>query len=261
MTLDPQRRDTKSCSTNSRAATKSFTVPRVPVLLKQIIPIGRTLHEYQLMFALTEVHQNLKILGCGDGPASFNTEWTARGGSVISLDPIYEFSGAEIKQRFDAVIDDVIANVDATSDRWVWGFQKNPSGLRANRVAAMERFLADYERGKREGRYQMGELPTLQFQDGAFDLALCSHLLLLYAHLLSLDFHVASLRELCRVAKEVRVFPLLDLVGNRSEHLDPLRLALAREGIATVIEQVDYEFQKGGNQMLRVYDEKNRQTD
>ncbi len=233
----------------------------MPVLLNQVIPIGRTLREYELMFALTEADRRLKILGCGDGPASFNAEWTARGGAVISLDPLYEFSGAEIKSRFDAVIDDVIANVDATSDRWVWSFQQTPQGLRENRVAAMEHFLADYERGKTEGRYQLGELPSLPLQDGAFDLALCSHFLLLYAHLLSLDFHVASVRELCRVAKEVRVFPLLDMVGNRSEHLDPLRLALGREGIATVIEKVDYEFQKGGNQMLRVYYEKTRPID
>ncbi|MBS1811246.1 MAG: SAM-dependent methyltransferase [Acidobacteria bacterium] len=223
----------------------------MPVLLKQIIPLGRTLREYELMFALTEADRTKKILGCGDGPASFNAEWTARGGSVISIDPIYEFSGAQIKERFDAVINDIIADVEATQDRWVWEFQQTPQGLRQNRVAAMDRFLADYEAGKRAGRYQVAELPTLPFQDGAFDLALCSHLLLLYSHLLSLDFHVQAVQELCRVAQEVRVFPLLDLVGNKSEHLDPLRIALEQEGIETVIEQVPYEFQQGGNQMLR----------
>lgn len=224
----------------------------MPVLLKEIIPLGRTLREYELMFALTEADRAMKILGCGDGPASFNAEWTALGGSVVSLDPIYEFSGAQIKERFDAVIDDIIANVDATPDRWSWSFQQNSQGLRANRVAAMNRFLADYERGKQEGRYQVGELPNLPFQDGAFDLALCSHLLLLYSHLLSLEFHVASVLELCRVAREVRIFPLLDMGGNRSEHLDLLRPALEREGFAMMLEQVNYEFQKGGNQMLRV---------
>ena len=223
----------------------------MPVLLKQVIPIGRTLREYELMFALTEADTKLNILGCGDGPASFNAEWTARGGSVISIDPIYEFSGAEIKSRFDAVINEVIANVDATSDRWVWSFQQSPEGLRANRVAAMERFLADYEAGKNVGRYRLGELPELEFADGAFDLALCSHLLFLYSNLLSTEFHIASLLELCRVAREVRVFPVLDLVGNPSAHLDAVRLALARAGIESTLETVAYEFQRGGNQMLR----------
>ena len=224
----------------------------MPVLLKQIIPLGRTLREYELMFALTAADRSKTILGCGDGPASFNAEWTAQGGRVISIDPIYEFPGAQIRARFDAVLDDIVAEVEATKARWVWGFQQNPQGLRANRSAAMEGFLADYDAGKQEGRYQVAELPSLPFPDDAFDLALCSHLLLLYSHLLSLDFHLASLRELCRVAKEVRVFPLLDMVGNISEHLTALRLALAREGIETVIEEVAYEFQKGGNQMLRV---------
>lgn len=224
----------------------------MPVLLNQVIPIGRTLREYELMFALTEADKNLSILGCGDGPASFNAEWTARGGSVISIDPIYEFSGAEIKSRFDAVIDEVIANVDATSDRWVWSVQQSPEGLRNNRVAAMERFLADYELGKMAGRYQCQELPKLSFSDKVFDLALCSHLLFLYTNLLTAEFHIASLRELCRVAKEVRVFPLLDLAGRPSAHLERVRLMLAQEGIESAIETVAYEFQKGGNQMLRL---------
>jgi SAM-dependent methyltransferase len=229
---------------------------RMPVLLKEIIPLGRTRREYELMFGLTDADKSLKILGCGDGPASFNAEWTARDGAVISLDPIYAFSGAEIKARFDAVLEDVMAKVDASSDRWVWSFHQNVAGLRANRVAAMERFLVDYEAGKRAGRYQVGELPTLPFPDRAFDLALCSHLLFLYSNLLSTEFHVASLVELCRVATEVRVFPLLDLAGNLSAHLDAVRLALVSKGIETVLAPVDYEFQKGGHQMLRARYEK-----
>lgn len=224
----------------------------MPVLLKEVIPFGRTLREYELMFALTEADKQKTLLGCGDGPASFNAEWTALGGKVISLDPVYEFSGAQIKERFDAVLDDIMANVAATPERWVWSFQQNVEGLRQNRVSAMNRFLADYDAGKSEGRYQVGELPTLAFPDGAFDLALCSHLLLLYSHLLSVEFHLASLLELCRVATEVRVFPLLDMVGNRSAHLAPLQIALEQAGIITTIESVNYEFQKGGNQMLRL---------
>ena len=228
----------------------------MPVLLKEVIPLGRTLREYELMFALTDADRSRKIIGCGDGPASFNAEWTARGGQVVSIDPLYQFSGAEIQQRFAAVIDDVIANVDVHSDRWVWGFQQDVAGLRHNRVTAMERFVTDYEPGKVAGRYQVGELPTLAFADCAFDLALCSHFLFLYTHLFSTDFHLASLKELCRVAQEVRVFPLLNMVGSPSSHLEEVRLALAREGIATTIEKVDYEFQKGGNQMLRAAYEK-----
>ena len=224
----------------------------MPTLLPEIIPWGRTLREYELMFALTEADKKLKILGCGDGPASFNAEWTALGGSVISLDPIYEFSGAQIKQRFDAVREDIIRNVEATPNKWSWDFHQNPQGLLANRVTALETFLADYERGKTTGRYQTGALPQLDFADKQFDVALCSHLLFLYSNLLSCEFHTAVLLELCRVAHEVRVFPLLDLVGKTSVHLEPVLAALTQQGIQAEIATVAYEFQKGGNQMLRL---------
>jgi len=46
-------------------------------------------------------------------------------------------------------------------------------------MAAMQEFLADYRAGGREGRYMAATLPHLPFADGAFDLALCSHLLFL----------------------------------------------------------------------------------
>ena len=230
----------------------------MPTLLQEIIPWGRTQREYELMFALTKVDKNLKILGCGDGPASFNAEWTAAGGNIISIDPVYEFSGAEIQARFEAVRENIMAAVEASPEKWAWSFHKNSQDLLANRVAALNGFLADYEAGKKVGRYQLEELPQLSFADREFDLALCSHLLFLYSNLLSFDFHLAALLELCRVADEVRVFPLLDLVGNISIHLDPIRLALHDKGIETSIEKVDYEFQKGGNQMLRISYEKNR---
>lgn len=224
----------------------------MPTLLQEIIPWGRTLREYELMFELGEREKNLKILGCGDGPASFNAEWTALGGDVISIDPVYEFSGAQIRERFDDVRADIIRKVEEAPKKWDWSFHKNPQGLLANRIAALEKFLADYDEGKRTGRYQIGELPQLDFADHQFDLALCSHLLFLYSNLLSSEFHAAALVELCRVADEVRIFPLLDLLGKKSEHLENVLEILAGQGIRAEIETVAYEFQKGGNQMLRL---------
>jgi hypothetical protein len=47
--------------------------------LDEIVPWGRSLAEYQLMFSLTEADLSRDILGCGDGPASFNAEMTDRG--------------------------------------------------------------------------------------------------------------------------------------------------------------------------------------
>ena len=62
-----------------------------------------------------------------------------------------------------------------------------------------------------------------------------------------------NIAEMLRAAAEVRIFPLLDLDGEPSRHVEPVRALLAERGFDSEIQQVDYEFQKGGNRMLRVY--------
>ena len=69
--------------------------------LDQVVPFGRSLDEYARMFALSSQDLQKSILGVGDGPASFNAEGTAKGYNITSIDPIYQFDGAGIKQRFD----------------------------------------------------------------------------------------------------------------------------------------------------------------
>ena len=95
-------------------------------------------------------------------------------------------------------------------------------------------------------------LPALPFADRSFDLALCSHLLFLYSAQLDEAFHAAAALELCRVAAEVRIFPLLALGGRPSPHVEPVAATLRARGYHVSTEAVPYEFQRGGNQMLRV---------
>ena len=83
-------------------------------------------------------------------------------------------------------------------------------------MAAMQAFLSDYESGKAQGRYIGAELPALPFADSAFDIALCSHLLFVYSVQLGEAFHVAAVLEMCRVAADIRIFPLLALGGDSS---------------------------------------------
>ena len=223
------------------------------VELDQIIPWGRSRREYELMFNLTAADLRGKILGCGDGPASFNAEMTSAGFSVVSVDPIYICSGAEIAARFEATSATIIDQVRASLSKWNWDYHGDPDGLLVNRRRALNQFLADYDVGRQQGRYQIASLPELPFADGQFDLALCSHLLFLYSEHLSEEFHVQSVSELCRVAREVRIFPLLTLSHQPSPHLVPVRARLEQVGWASEIVRVNYEFQKGGNEMLRVF--------
>ncbi len=116
----------------------------------------------------------------------------------------------------------------------------------------MARFLRDYSTGCECGRYLAAEMPRLPFEDRAFELALCSHFLFLYSDQLSEQFHVDSVVELCRVADEVRIFPIVGLGNVPSRHVEVVRSVMERSGRKVRIERVPYEFQRGGDQMLRI---------
>jgi hypothetical protein len=224
----------------------------ITMKLSEVIPWGRSFDEYRLMFGMSERDLTGRILGCGDGPASFNAEATALGRSVISCDPIYAFSMEEIRRRVEDSHETVISQLRLIEDGFVWNYFLDPDDLGRARLAAMNRFLADFEKGKADGRYVTGSLPRLLFEDGQFDIALCSHLLFLYSDQLGFDFHRRSIEELLRVAAEVRVFPLLGLDRRPSPHLDPLVTYLTEKGWRTEVLSVPYEFQRGGNRMLRI---------
>lgn len=87
--------------------------------LEKVVPFGRTLDEYVKIFNLSESDLKKRMIGVGDGPASFNAQFTQLGNQVISIDPIYQFSGTEILQRFDEVVDNIIEQVKASPNDWV----------------------------------------------------------------------------------------------------------------------------------------------
>lgn len=220
--------------------------------LDKVVPWGRSFPEYVAMFALSEEDFGKRILGVGDGPASFNAVLSNRGGSVVSVDPLYRFTAEEIRQRIAETFDTVLEQTRRNAAEFIWNQISSVEELGRLRMSAMEEFLADFRRGREEGRYREAGLPRLPLGTGAFDLALCSHFLFLYSELLSLEFHVESIKELCRVAPEARIFPLLELGARPSRHLDSVTRQLEKGGFQAAIEPVTYEFQKGGNRMLRV---------
>lgn len=220
--------------------------------LDQVVPWGRSFEEYSSMFAITDADLAGRVLGCGDGPASFNAEATRRRAAVVSCDPIYRFGGVDLEARIANTFDQVIDQTRQNQHEFVWDAITSVEELGRVRMAAMQAFLNDYEVGVVAGRYIDAELPSLPFRDSEFDLALCSHLLFLYSRQLDEVFHQPSLRELCRVAREVRVFPLLALGGTVSPHVEGSVGLLRSAGYRVSIERVAYEFQRGGNEMLRI---------
>jgi hypothetical protein len=76
--------------------------------LDRVVPWGRSFDEYRRMFALTDDDLRLRIVGCGDGPASFNAEATRRGARVISCDPIYRYDAEQLRQRIADTYDEIL---------------------------------------------------------------------------------------------------------------------------------------------------------
>lgn len=220
--------------------------------LAEVVPWGRSFDEYVAMFSLTAEDLRAAILGCGDGPASFNAELTRRGGTVTSIDPLYAHSADAIRARIAKIAPVVLGQTRQYADSFVWTHIRSIEHLQEVRLAAMDDFLRDFAAAGSAARYQTGGLPVLPYRDGQFGLALCSHFLFLYSSSLSQQFHVDAIAELCRVAAEARIFPLLELGGAESRHLRPVVGALEARGFSVAISTVPYEFQQGGNRMLVV---------
>ncbi len=231
----------------------------MPFELENVVPWGRSMTEYIAMFNLTQSDLSKKIVGVGDGPASFNSEMTKAGKTVISIDPIYRFSKKELEHRIQETKDIVMEQMNENRENFIWTSIKNPEELERIRLNAMSEFLVDFPLGKKEGRYIYHELPNrTNFEDDQFDLGLSSHFLLLYSGL-GLDFHIESITEMLRICREIRLFPILNLDARESEVLDGILSHFEANYTLEVI-PVDYEFQKGGNKLVRIGRNKNTLT-
>lgn len=217
--------------------------------LDSVVPWGRNMEEYKLMFRLNDSDMSKKIAGFGDGPACFNCEMTERNGNVTSFDIIYQFSKSEIERRIEEVRVTVMQQMRENMDNYVWKNIKSLDELENVRMSAMRKFLADYEKGRAQGRYIFHELPDrLPYGEDCFDIGLSSHFLLMYTSL-GYDFHIASMTEMLRVCKEIRIFPIVDLDANKTEMIKSVIEYFQRDyevGIVTT----EYEFQKGDNKLL-----------
>lgn len=217
--------------------------------LSKVVPWGRCFKE---MFSLSQADLQGNILGCGDGPASFNAEATAAGAKVISVDPIYCFSANQIESRVNEISHNIAQQLKENASNYIWSTFQNVEAVVSARLAAMKDFLKDYESGKKEGRYVEASLPLLTFKENQFTLALCSHFLFLYSEHITEEQHIAGVLELCRVTKEVRIYPLITLDGRPSPYLAPVIEAVTSAGYSAETVAVPYSFQRNATEMLVV---------
>jgi hypothetical protein len=167
----------------------------------------------------------------------------------VGADPAYALPLAELVAQTRQGLERGLRYLEENRDSYVWSFFSSVEDLRRRRAAALDEFARDFT-GPDE-RYVVAALPGLPFADRAFRLALCGYLLFAYPDHLDEADHDRALRELLRVAsEEVRVFPLIDTAYVRHPAIAALRRRLAADGVDSEVRRVDYEFQRGGDEVL-----------
>ncbi len=214
---------------------------------------GRPFWEYLQMFKLSKDDLEKHILDCAGGPASFNDDLNRLGGKIVSIDPAYRLQPEEIKKHINEAHEVVRRLLFEKREFYALDFYGNSVDEYCQvHLASMDDFLSDFSAGKREGRYLEGALPDLPFKDKEFDLSICGNLLFLYRDVLSIEFHVQSIEELCRVSKEVRIFPLTKPGVLETDDLETVINMLNERGYKTERVGISYEFRKYSKEMLRV---------
>ena len=141
---------------------------------------------------------------------------TRQGKKVISCDPVYQFTAVEIGDRIQETYHTVIDAVKANVDGYLWNNFESPYQLGEVRMKAMQEFLEDFPSGLQQGRYINAELPVLPFENGQFDLALCSHFLFAYSHLLSEEFHWKQLQKCVGLRRKSAYFLYCRVLAGRN---------------------------------------------
>lgn len=209
------------------------------------------------MFDLDASHLPRRILDCSGGVAGFVAEAASRGSQAFAVDPAYALSRDRLADlgRDDLARGSAIA--DQYSESFTFDWYGDPQRRLTLRKSALAQFVVDI--ATNPARYVAGQLPQLPFHEASFDLIVCSHLLFTWADQLGLDWHLAALVDLARVANEVRVFPtVMQGPGEPVPFWDALMSSLQDEGLSAERRQVPYEFQRGASSMLVVSRDRTR---
>jgi ubiquinone/menaquinone biosynthesis C-methylase UbiE len=220
--------------------------------LSSVAFFGRSAAEYAAFFDLDlEGLRGRAVLDVAAGPSAFTAEANRAGVRATAVDPLYGCPPETLAAYVRLDYAKTGAQMRAKPELFRLKSFASLDEAVADRSAAAERFLADYEAGFLDNRYVGGALPRLPFADDSFDVVLCAHLLFIYEKLFDYAFHLAACREMVRVSRgEVRVHPVCGPDGRPYSELERLLSDLAAEGIASRLEAVDYEFFRGSDTTL-----------
>lgn len=221
--------------------------------MRKLVLWGHGVDEYREMFDLSPDEMNSRVLEYGCGPSSVNAQQTRLKHQVVSCDPLFVLDKDTLSSKAVMIFSGMAEEVKKEKERFDFSRSGSFEQLLAERQAGMNQFFADYEQGKTEERYRGITDYHLPFADFTFDFALSAHYLFADLDDQTVEFHLSVIRELARVAKEVRIFPLIDREGNPSEFLGPVLLGLQQDNYGVEVREVDFHLHKTGNAMLRVW--------
>ncbi|MGF7119097.1 methyltransferase domain-containing protein [Methanobacterium oryzae] len=212
---------------------------------------ARSLDEYIKMFDLDlDDLKNKNILDCAAGASSFTANMTQKGFDVKAVDLLYDKEPQFLKKKCENHLKILIESLSKIENHFKWDFFKNLNELKEHRIQAQNEFFDDYKKF-RNIKYIKSNLNSLPFNDNSFSLILCSHLLFIYDHRLSYNFHINVIEEMIRVSNEIRIYPLVKHKKKKSEFLIQIMDYLRKVADFEIVE-VNYEFRKGGNEMLKI---------
>lgn len=220
--------------------------------MRKLVLWGHHLDEYKEMFGLSNEDLSGKLLEYGCGTSAVNAELRDKN-RLISCDPLFTLDKGTLATKVSLIFEDMVEQVKKHQDKFDFSSYGSLDALITLRRQGIEEFFADYELGKSEKRYVPATDYTLPFAHFEFDFALSSHYLFADLDDQDVEFHLNVIRELARVAKEVRIFPLIDRHDQLSPFLGPVLLGLQQDGYGVEVREVSYHLQPKGNAMLRVW--------
>lgn len=136
------------------------------------------------------------------GRLSIRCRAARRIGRVLSVDPLYGAGLDALRERVQHNLNNCEQWLGTYADVIDWEYLGSPAHYRRSGLRSLASFSADFP--AHPDQYLAASLPNVPLGDDTVDVALCVNFLFAYADTFDVEFHIAAIAELARVARSVR---------------------------------------------------------
>ena len=206
------------------------------------------------MFDLDDIDLKKSILDCMGPPSSFTPLARKAGQKVVSCSDVYGSNKEALEEKVPEILRQTLSIIGDNPDRFVGSAIGTTKEYSEKLKSSLDIFFKTYNDDFKEDLYSSESLPVLNdFNASEFGLVICRHFLFKENANFTVDFHVRCIKEMCRVAKECRIFPLVGANSEPAKILPEVMKALQDEGVDVEVRKVSYELRRNANAMLRVW--------